>query len=322
MIAVTYLAKNLEQVKKVLEQIDYVPNIIAKSLRSQRTYTIGLLIPDPNTDQYWQKAYRGVDKFIKEYGGFGMSVSTYFFSSTEVRSFIAQSESCLASQPDGILIAPMYLQESISFLKECDRSQVSYVIVNSEIDQVEPLSYIGQDLLQSGRTAAHLIHTCRPTAKSILILHLDENPANAPHMNQKELGFRSYFNDLKFETEIISQYVPPEEIPNIDRYLSAQEHIPNTIGGIFISISKAYLVIEKIGILYKDAIVVGYDLLKKNVDCLNNGTIDFLINQNPEQHIYLGLSCFGDHFTFDKPVNPKTHSSLDIVSKENVGSYK
>jgi UDP-N-acetylmuramyl tripeptide synthase len=43
----------LKKVLKVLDQIEYKPNVIARTLGSNKTYRIGALIPDPEQDPYW-----------------------------------------------------------------------------------------------------------------------------------------------------------------------------------------------------------------------------------------------------------------------------
>jgi LacI family transcriptional regulator len=41
--------------------------------------------------------------------------------------------------------------------------------------------------------------------------------------------------------------------------------------------------------LKKNIKVVGYELLKQNLESVNEGCIDFLINQKPEEQGYLGI---------------------------------
>ena len=64
----------------------------------------------------------------------------------------------------------------------------------------------------------------------------------------------------------------------------------NGIDAVFVLNSRVHLVAQLIKEnKLKDIRVIGYDLLKPNVDLLNEGYIDFLINQKPEKQGYLGI---------------------------------
>ena len=45
--------KALDSVNKILEEIDYQPNMLARSLKANRTYRIATLLPDGELDSYW-----------------------------------------------------------------------------------------------------------------------------------------------------------------------------------------------------------------------------------------------------------------------------
>ncbi|HWE61340.1 MAG TPA: LacI family DNA-binding transcriptional regulator, partial [Chloroflexota bacterium] len=49
-----------ERVRRVIEELDYHPNQLASSLRSQRTRTIGILVPSI-TNPYWPEMVRGAE---------------------------------------------------------------------------------------------------------------------------------------------------------------------------------------------------------------------------------------------------------------------
>ena len=45
--------KALKSVEKVLKEIDYQPNPMARSLKNNKIYTICVILPDPEQDAYW-----------------------------------------------------------------------------------------------------------------------------------------------------------------------------------------------------------------------------------------------------------------------------
>jgi LacI family transcriptional regulator len=66
---------------------------------------------------------------------------------------------------------------------------------------------------------------------------------------------------------------------------------------------------------------VGYDLLQKNLNYLNQGIINFLINQNPKGQGYYGIHLLMDHLVFKKKIIPIKYLPLDIITKENLHYY-
>jgi LacI family transcriptional regulator len=63
--------------------------------------------------------------------------------------------------------------------------------------------------------------------------------------------------------------------------------------------------------------IVGYDLLKKNIQFLEEGTIDFLINQKPEEQGYLGISHLYKKLVLNEEVEETFYMPLEIIIKEN-----
>ena len=67
--------------------------------------------------------------------------------------------------------------------------------------------------------------------------------------------------------------------------------------------------------------IVGYDLIAKNLQYLNDGSVSFLINQNPAGQGYWGIHLLADYLVFKKKVPAIKYLPLDIVTKENLQYY-
>ena len=72
----------------------------------------------------------------------------------------------------------------------------------------------------------------------------------------------------------------------------------------------------------RDVQIMGYDMVAKNVECLRQGSISFLI----AQHAYLqGYSCVDTLFNaivLKKKVTPVNYMPIELLSKENVDFYR
>ena len=90
-----------ERVEKAIKELNYVPNTLATSFRSNRTYTIALVVPDV-TNPYWTTVARGVEDVAAEKDYSVILCNTDEDSAKESRYI----EILLRRQVDGILIAP------------------------------------------------------------------------------------------------------------------------------------------------------------------------------------------------------------------------
>ncbi len=56
-----------QKVERVIADLGYVPNVVARSLRSKRTHTLGLMVPDI-TNTFWTTVARGVEDSAQSHG--------------------------------------------------------------------------------------------------------------------------------------------------------------------------------------------------------------------------------------------------------------
>ena len=67
--------------------------------------------------------------------------------------------------------------------------------------------------------------------------------------------------------------------------------------------------------------LIGYDLLKANVDLLKSGDVHYLIGQRPGLQGYCGVKALCDHVVFKKAVDSVKYMPIDILIKENIDFY-
>lgn len=66
---------------------------------------------------------------------------------------------------------------------------------------------------------------------------------------------------------------------------------------------------------------MGYDLLERNVNCLKQGSVFFLIAQQPELQGFDGIKALCDHLIFKKEVPRENFMPIDLLTKENIEFY-
>ena len=63
------------RIHKIVKELGYTPNIIAKSLASKKTYQIAVLLPGPqHGNPYWEKPLDGISKAAAEIKDFNAVV--------------------------------------------------------------------------------------------------------------------------------------------------------------------------------------------------------------------------------------------------------
>jgi LacI family transcriptional regulator len=71
----------------------------------------------------------------------------------------------------------------------------------------------------------------------------------------------------------------------------------------------------------KQTRLIGYDLLKANVDYLRKGIVTFLLAQRPEEQGYQGIITLFNHLAFKKEFNRVQYVPIDILTRENIDYY-
>lgn len=310
----------LKNVNAILNKIDYRPNPIAKTLKSNKIYRLSLIIPNVKEDSFWSPCLNAVEDVIEKYQNFGISIETITYSAKSTSSFLEVSKKVIHSKPDAVLMVPLFYKEALKIAELCEAEKIVLSIFNNTIKTENQVNFIGQDLFKSGRIAAKLFDTLLNKGY-LVIAHIDQDFDNATHMQAKEEGFRAYFEEKKVNLfNITTININHNEIEKSIRQLEIYSK-EKEIDGIFITTSKTYIA----GLFKeknkKEVKIIGYDLIQENTTLLQKGYVDFLIHQNPQHQTFLGLSHLAEFFLFDKKLPNQTLLPIGIINSENFEQY-
>ncbi|MDB5134090.1 MAG: substrate-binding protein [Mucilaginibacter sp.] len=313
-----------ERVLRILRDMNYEPNLLARALGSKKKYRIAALIPDPDYDPYWHGPMEGLEKAEAAVMQYGVSIKQYLFNPYTVGSYVHRAKQLTAAGADGILVAPIFYRETLPFFEEWKAKNIPFVLFNTQIPDSGALSYVGQDSYQSGMLAGGIIHYGQYPQSTILVAHIDEEISNAAHLIKKEQGFRDYFkqNGLEEQYKIMRTQLNRSDLPNFADKLSGIIESIHNLQSIYVTTSKAHSIaayLEQNNINHIK--LIGYDLLPQNLEYLNKGRINFLINQNPKGQGYWGIYQLVNHLVFKKEVQALKYLPLDMISKENAAYY-
>lgn len=315
-----------KQVLSIIEEFGYTPNILAKSLASKKQYQIATLIPEYKSDNpYWQMPGFGIEKAYQEIKNFNASVKLFTFDLNRESTFVKSFKEILRSQPDGIVFSPLFYDSSYDFIKKCDEKNIPYIFIDVNLEGCNNMAYFGQNTFQSGYLAAKLMDYGIHENSEILVLKLANEEVISHHLKTREKGFLSYFSDseMKKKIKLTSLEISIKSIQKFNLKLEEIFNNKKNIKGIFVTNSRVYKIAKYIydnGI--KDVLLSGYDLIDKNIEYLEKGSINFLIGQKPEEQGYKSIQALFNYFIYNKEADKMNYSPIDIIMKENIDYYK
>jgi LacI family transcriptional regulator len=312
-----------DKVLAIIKELNYQPNILARRLASKKLLNIAVLIPSVSKEtDYWLAPLKGIEEAEAEVRAYGIKVEKYFFDLNDKKTFLKQINLILQKQVDGVLMAPMHMEESRLFANACSEKNIPCVFINSDIPGQKSLCYIGPDLYHSGSLGAHLIHYLVSDHDQVLIVNISKDIDNLHHLIRKEEGFRAYFTKNNYNNPLIKIDIRDTDYMSVKKTLKAVLN-KNEIKAIFVTNSRVFSVARFLEEASLPQIkLVGYDFLENNVEYLKKGTIEFLISQKPKEQGYKGIITLYSHLVHATVIDKTYFMPIDILTKENYTFYK
>lgn len=139
-----------KEILQVAEELNYSPNRFARGLRSEKTFTIGVILSDI-LNPFYSSMLKGVEEAAKERGYRVIVMDTGEDYDNEQFAV----ETMLAEQVDGLLISPV--QKRKQAVIEIQKSDLPFVLLGRYFDSIET-NYITTDDVKGAYSATqHLI---------------------------------------------------------------------------------------------------------------------------------------------------------------------
>ena len=316
--------KTRDKVLEIARKLNYTPNLMARVLKSKKPYNIVSLLPRSTEENtFWVKHPVGMAKAMAELEPFPVNLTKVNFDMLSENDFVNETHRVLELNPDGVILAPIFKKESITFCAELKSRDIPLVYVDGFIPETDFLAYIGENVFQSGKVAGQLTKMINPRGKDILLLNLSKNLQNVHHLNNRTKGFLSYFDGDKSSVgEIVSLNIPNAAGDYLRLELDKAFARHPDIGSIFITGSKSFKIADYfLENGHKLVNIIGYDLLERNVMHLKKGNISFLIGQRPEEQTYKGVKKLFDFLSTNKLPEKMEYLPVDIITSENVDFF-
>ena len=322
-----YSEKTAAQVRTVMKELNYIPNIHARGLKRTKKHIFGVVVPYRDQDGgYWRLVEEGILKAADELTSFGNDVRIFPFDRYSSKSCTDALSDALSSDAEGLLIAPCRPDDMRGLLEQ---TNIPCILIDTDIpDLTQRTAYIGQNSRQSGILSGKLMSllisgkTSAGQASYVLIV---DPPGNNYHLSNRIDGFRCFMGAVMPEMKLVTIKAEVDDEHHfhgrLEEFCVNNQALPR---GIFVADSSVYYIasfLEKKGDEYASVPLVGYDIIPGREFTVENGTIDFILTQQPEAQGYRGIIMLYDDIVLKKEIHKEVITPLNIITRENIHTF-
>ncbi len=143
-------AETRAKVERAIEELGYVPNVAARSLRSQQNYTLALIVTDITT-VFWTTVARGVEDAAQS-GGYSVLLCNTDENPAKQMKYV---DAVLQQRVDGVIIAPY--SGDLTHLNKLRDLRIPTVIVDRRVEGWDGDSVRSDSIAGAQALTQHLI---------------------------------------------------------------------------------------------------------------------------------------------------------------------
>lgn len=304
------------KVLKIIQELDYKPNLVAKALKSKdKKIQIGIIV-SPASNFYGQDVRRGVEYACQECGNYGVTGIIYEMKNFDVPSQIDALKRAEADQVNALAIAPMEAPAIKEILRRAS-DKIPLVFYNTKLEGIQNLCYIGQDARACGRVAGQMLGMLSHGYGNAAVL-LGYQMVQA-HMERQQ-GFREYLREFLPEMNFIGSFETFEQDERVkalcDDLIRNHSVYNFFLSGGGVDGLGTYLKSQKLAgqvhVVCTDFICGTREFLKENI-------IQFAIGQQPFEQGYYPVKILTDYLLAGaRPGRKDIYTNLDIRIRENI----
>jgi LacI family transcriptional regulator len=139
--------EKLRIVEEAIAKLNFNPNLLARTLALGNHFNICILMPSaPSTGDYWSMPLHGMKIAAAQFKDYGIVTDFFFYDLFDETSFLDQANKIMNLEPDGVVLAPLFLKEGKAFIDHLNEKKIPFVFIDADIKGEQCLSYIGPDL--------------------------------------------------------------------------------------------------------------------------------------------------------------------------------
>ena len=185
-----------KKVEQALKEMNYQPNMYASALAYNKQYTFYMLLPKHESEAYWEEIEEGARKCEDTRRDFHIDVEISFFERSSDESFREKASEIIQAKPEGVVVVPSSLDVTREFTDQLHEQNIPFILLDSYMPDLKPLSFYGQDSFCSGYFAAKMLMmiACRET-EIMLMRQTKDGRVMSKQQDNREVGFLHYMHD-------------------------------------------------------------------------------------------------------------------------------
>ena len=304
-----------QKVLRCIAELGYQPNKTARMLANKRAYRIAVTFHDLE-EEFWCYIKAGVDKAEHEYRQLGVTVDRYILPRVDVDRQLEVINHVIEAHYDGLAITPYCSPKITEAIDRAVDAGIEVVTFNNDED-CKRSCYIGQDMIQSGRTAGRLMSLMAPENGTYFVILPGANLMSA--LEQRYPGFDEIVSKSRKDLHLIGAFECPREAEGayeITREILAREKVDAiyAVNGIIADVAKA---VEEKG-LQDQILLIGHDLNAPVLEYVKTGTINIAIGQSPEFQGYTAIDRLCQKLLVGEDISEDIYTKIEVILSENV----
>jgi len=314
----------LEAVEAVLKKVDYQPNIHVSAISLKKSFKIIVTTPIAAKGEYWYYIQSGILSALDKYSDIKIDCKYFYYDQYDIFSCRNAFSKIISEKPDAVIIGPTFSDVSLSLCNDLMDNDIPYVFVDSIIEGALPFSAFATDPSSCGRLCARLIDAITPRNSDLAVfqaIRIGDESAN--NTIWRKNGFICYIEKLNQNRKI---YKIPFSVNNHDlNNKSVNDFFAchGNVRGVVTFNSHGHIIADCLrenGL--NDIKLVCFDLTNQNRKYLDDGIIDFILSQRPENQGYEAISSIINFLVCKKrPETVINYMPIDILTRENMNYF-
>lgn len=308
-----------EKIKQIAKEMGYQPSLAGRALvLAKRNLKIGIIMQSAQTP-FMVQVYEGMKAAKQEVESLGGTVEIFRVDGVDAGRVMEIMQDLKDQEYSGIALSPSedtMLKKMINQFSE--EYNIPIITFNSDIEDTKRICFVGQNTIQSGRTAAGLMGEITGGEGEVAVIsgHIS-NPA----LNNRIRGFQSEIMESFPDIQLVgTKYSYDDEWVAAKIVEELLEQYPE-LKGIYVTGTAVKGVCEALVKQGKEREikVIGNDFLDENKKWVERGAINFLIGQDSYIQGYEPVMMLF-HLLFDgeKPESVYRYAEIVIKNRYNL----
>lgn len=320
------------RIDEIVASLGYEPNLIARQLSLNKTYTFRAVLPRADQDSgYWGLCLAGLRRAERDLAPYRTRLRIDEFDRYDRAAYRALVDDLVADPCDGLLIAPVLPEELLPALVRLGEGRfggegraagpVPYAFIDCALPGAAPVAVIGQDAFRGGYLAGRLLSLL--AAGSGPLVAVSAHAGNR-HIRLRIAGFEAYFREAGAPgggraIEIVE--CPELEAPeDCELYLGPFFRGRAGIAGVLVANSSGHFVGDWLAArgAGERCPLLSWDLVPANARALREGKIECVLSQRPAEQAREGLDRLFRAVVRGEADDSPAAIPIEIYFKENI----